>query len=490
MTTPAAGLSLLKLAAAQAPAPGAPTSPQDLAILIGIGVFFFAFAVLGFMALRKKRQERLNILTEASEEADREHGLDDYVSGKKLPPKQDDDVVPDQPVPAGTDSDRAKAEMEAKRAEADAERARREREKAEEAAQEAEADEAAKAAEALEKAKRAEQEAAARADEARQKAEQLKKALAKTREGFFGRIAKAIGGRAIDDDVLEELEAILFTSDIGARTAEKLLEQVKKTVKGSEASDLDKVQAALKDEIISILNATDNPEIGAGRGDGPRVVMVVGVNGAGKTTTIGKLTHQLQSQGHKVLLGAGDTFRAAATEQLEIWAKRNDCEIVKGKEGADPASVLFDAVEKGKADGADIVLCDTAGRLHTKVNLMEELRKVHRVLGKAQEGAPHEVILVLDATVGQNAIQQAKQFGEAVPLTGIVLTKLDGTAKGGVIIGISEELKVPVRYIGVGEQIGDLRRFDARQFAGALFGEDVDLVTPGSSTKGAPVAAA
>jgi fused signal recognition particle receptor len=200
---------------------------------------------------------------------------------------------------------------------------------------------------------------------------------------------------------------------------------------------------------------------------------VLGVNGAGKTTTIGKLAQQLTAQGHKVLLGAGDTFRAAAADQLEVWADRAGVPIVTGPDGSDPSSVLFDAVKKAKAEGFDIVLCDTAGRLHTKTNLMEELKKVVRSLGKAAEGAPHEVLLVLDATVGQNAIAQAKQFGEAAALTGIVLTKLDGTAKGGVVLGIVDELKVPVRYIGVGEKIGDLRLFSPAEFTAALFSSDV-----------------
>ena len=233
----------------------------------------------------------------------------------------------------------------------------------------------------------------------------------------------------LDEDTFEELEAALFSADIGAQTADRLFDAVRTKMKNAELGAADKVATGLKEEIVEILSGVENKPLALDTST-PAVVMVVGVNGAGKTTSIGKLTHQLQAEGKKVVLGAGDTFRAAAVEQLEIWGERNSVPVIKGKEGADPSSVLFDAVSTAKESQADIVLCDTAGRLHTKTNLMEELKKVHRVLGKAQEGAPHEVLLVLDATTGQNAIQQAKQFGNAVPLTGIVLTKLDGTAKG------------------------------------------------------------
>jgi fused signal recognition particle receptor len=299
----------------------------------------------------------------------------------------------------------------------------------------------------------------------------LFQALSKTRDGFIGKVANVFSGKgAISEDTFEELEAALFSADIGAQTADRLFDAVRTRMKNTELGSTEKVTEGLKEEIVTILSGVENTPL-ALNGDAPAVMMVVGVNGAGKTTSIGKLTHQLQSDGKKVVLGAGDTFRAAAVEQLEIWGERNGAPVVKGKEGADPSSVLFDAVNKAKEEKADIVLCDTAGRLHTKTNLMEELKKVHRVLGKAQGGAPHEVLLVLDATTGQNAIQQAKQFGEAVPLTGIVLTKLDGTAKGGVVIGIAEELKVPVKYIGVGETIDDLRPFDAQEFVSALFDE-------------------
>jgi fused signal recognition particle receptor len=244
-------------------------------------------------------------------------------------------------------------------------------------------------------------------------------------------------------------------------------------VKRKELSDADRLKGALREEIARIL-ALDGAADGAGRplepgSARPWVVMVVGVNGSGKTTTIGKLAAKLKGSGHSVLLGAGDTFRAAAGEQLEVWAERVGAPVVRGKEGADPASVCFEAVQRGVAGKADVVVCDTAGRLHTKAPLMEELKKVKRVIGKAAEGAPHEVLLVLDATNGQNAIAQARQFNEALGVTGIVLTKLDGTAKGGVVIGICDELRIPVRYVGVGETVADLKPFAPKEFVEALF---------------------
>ena len=284
------------------------------------------------------------------------------------------------------------------------------------------------------------------------------------------------GPSVVDDRVLAELEEVLFTADIGVKTATKLLETARDRVKRKELSDPAKLKGALREEVARIL-AVDGAAgtggegapallIGAAR---PWVVMVVGVNGSGKTTTVGKLAAKLKAAGHSVLLGAGDTFRAAAGEQLEIWADRVGAPVVRGKEGSDPASVCFEAVQRGAAERVDVVLCDTAGRLHTKVPLMEELKKVKRVIGKAAEGAPHEVLLVLDATNGQNAIAQARQFNEALGVSGIALTKLDGTAKGGVVIGICDELRIPVRYVGVGETVADLKPFAPKEFVEALF---------------------
>ncbi len=307
----------------------------------------------------------------------------------------------------------------------------------------------------------------------------LSEGLAKTRGGFMARLNALLGtGKELDEAALGELEEILFSADVGVRTATSLLESVRERLKRKELSDLSKVKGALREEIERILSLGGAPEK-AGHGGlpelaadvaPPQVVMVVGVNGTGKTTTIGKLAARVKGAGRSVLLGAGDTFRAAAGEQLDIWAERAQVPIVRGKDGSDPGAVLFDAVTKAKADGVQVVLCDTAGRLHTKTTLMDELKGLKRTLGKAHTGAPHEVLLVVDATNGQNAIQQARQFHEALGVTGFVLTKLDGTAKGGVIIGICDELKIPVRYVGVGEKVADLKPFDPHEFVEALFG--------------------
>jgi fused signal recognition particle receptor len=376
-------------------------------------------------------------------------------------------VVAEQAGQKGADAHDAilAAERDVLSREVEEARARRDREQLEKSAADAAAIEAARARE---------ETARAEAQHARHRAAELSHALTKTREGFVDRMKKAMGGRAIDEAIVDELEAILFTSDIGVKTAEQLLERVRARLKAKELESSARVTETLRDEIIHIFKRADKGPFTLD-GDKPRVVMVIGVNGAGKTTTIGKLTHRITEMGKTVLLGAGDTFRAAATEQLAIWGERNQVTVVKGREGADPASVLFDAVERAKNESVDVVLCDTAGRLHTKVNLMEELKKVQRVLTKAMPGAPHEVLLVLDATVGQNAIAQAKQFGEAVPITGIVLTKLDGTAKGGVVIGIAAELGVPVRFIGVGEKLDDLKVFVPEEFVDALFGAGDDI---------------
>ena len=293
--------------------------------------------------------------------------------------------------------------------------------------------------------------------------------LSKTRsEGFMARLNSLFGTpKEIDEKVLADLEEVLFTADIGVKTASHLVELAREKAKSKELSSADALKGVIRKEVERII---DLKVPWALEGGGPpHVVMVVGVNGSGKTTTIGKLAAKAKASGKRVVLGAGDTFRAAAAEQLDVWAERAGVDIVKGAENADPASVVFDAVKKGREGGYDLVLADTAGRLHTKANLMEELKKVRRVMDKALPGAPHEVLLVLDSTNGQNAIAQARQFHEAVGITGIALTKLDGTAKGGVIIGICDELKVPVAWVGIGEKVADLRRFDAKEFVAALF---------------------
>ncbi len=437
--------SLLDLVAADAPDGG------SILTLLGIVLFFVVFGVFGFLYLKKMRAQRIDALTT---ELDR-------------PTTSDGQALPAQTSlePAPRAQDLVDAEKKALLARAVADAARRDADRA--AAAAAASDDAAaqqRAADARAKEAAAQQELLA----AGELAKSLRLALGKTRDGIMGRLTTAIGKKTIDDAVLDDVENVLFTADIGARTAERLLLAVKKKLSNKELTSIDRIEETLRAEASAILGAVDVKALDVS-GAKPRVVLVLGVNGAGKTTTIGKLASQLSAQGLKVLLGAGDTFRAAAADQLEVWATRAGVAIVSGADGSDPSSVLFEAVKKAKAEGFDVVLCDTAGRLHTKTNLMEELKKVVRSMQKAADGAPHEVLLVLDATVGQNAIAQAKQFGEAAPLTGIVLTKLDGTAKGGVVLGIVDELKVPVRYIGVGEKIGDLRAFSPAEFTAALF---------------------
>jgi len=358
------------------------------------------------------------------------------------------------------------------------EKARREAE----AAARAQVEAAARAAEeARLSAERAAQEEARRKLAEAEGGRTLAEGLAKTRSGFMARINALVGAaKELDEATLSELEEILFSADVGVRTATHLLETVREKLKRRELSDLSRVKAALREEIERILSlGTGGPAGEAGHGGlpdlpagsaPPQVVMVVGVNGTGKTTTVGKLAARLRWAGKSVILGAGDTFRAAAGEQLDVWADRAQVPIVRGKDGADPGAVLFDAVARAKAEGDQVVLCDTAGRLHTKANLMEELKRIRRTLEKAHPGAPQEVLLVVDATTGQNAIAQARQFHESLGVTGFVLTKLDGTAKGGVIIGICDELKIPVRYVGVGEKVADLKPFDPHEFVEALFG--------------------
>jgi fused signal recognition particle receptor len=374
----------------------------------------------------------------------------------------------------GAEQQRIKDELEARRKDAyraekaleaeEKERRKREREEAERQRLEAE--------------QRAKEEAARLALEAKEAAQRkvdaesgqtLAAGLSKTRsEGFMARLNALFGApRTIDDQVLAQLEEVLFGADIGVKTASGLVELAREKVRSKELDSADKLKGAIRKEVERIVDLKVAHRLTGG--GPPHVIMVVGVNGAGKTTTIGKLAAKAKAQGRKVLLGAGDTFRAAAAEQLDVWAERAGVDVLKGAENADPASVVFDAVKRGREGGYDLVIADTAGRLHTKANLMEELKKVRRVVDKALPGAPHEVLLVLDATNGQNAIAQARQFHEAVGITSIALTKLDGTAKGGVIIGICDELKVPVAWVGVGEKVEDLKAFEPKDFVAALF---------------------
>ncbi len=318
--------------------------------------------------------------------------------------------------------------------------------------------------------KRIEEEAAAEAERLPADADArdaYKAGLAKTRGGFVARMGKLFGKKQIDADVLGELEEVLFSADIGPRAADKIFQAVKGNLTKDELSDPKKIWTQIRRTSATILDVGAPPvDFSAHK---PFVLLTIGVNGVGKTTTIGKLASLLVAQEKKVLLAAGDTFRAAATEQLEIWADRAGCPVVKGKPGGDPSSVIFDAIKRGVDEKFDVVICDTAGRLHTKVELMDELKKVGRVCERAMPGSPHETWLVLDATTGQNAIQQAKTFKETMAITGLVLTKLDGSAKGGVVLGICDELGVPVRYVGIGEKIGDLRPFDPAAFVEALY---------------------
>jgi fused signal recognition particle receptor len=300
--------------------------------------------------------------------------------------------------------------------------------------------------------------------------EKLKKSLSKTHQGLVEQIDRLVlGKKTIDQDLLDELEGILFAADLGVKASGQLIEGVHQGLKRGELKEPEKVKDFIKQEILRILQAGEKPLSIDFSQIKPFVFMVVGVNGVGKTTTIGKIAHQYSSQGKKVLIGAADTFRAAAVEQLQIWANRAGADLIKQSKGTDPSAVAFDSIHAAKARNIDLVFIDTAGRLHTKVNLMEEVKKVKRIIGRECPGAPHEVLLVLDATTGQNAISQAQLFNEAIGVTGIVLAKLDGTAKGGIIIGITQELNIPIRFIGVGEGIDDLREFNASEFVQALF---------------------
>ncbi|TNE74323.1 signal recognition particle-docking protein FtsY [bacterium] len=307
------------------------------------------------------------------------------------------------------------------------------------------------------------------------KKEKLEQGLEKSRTGILSKIGKALAGKdKIDDAFLDDLEEILITSDVGVKTTLEIIKRIEARVAKEKYVGTGSLQKLLKEEIVSLLqdNSPERPaEFDAEFPVKPHVVMIVGVNGVGKTTTVGKLAYWYKQAGRNVVLGAADTFRAAAVEQLTIWSERAGVPIIQQGQNADPAAVAFDSVSAAKSRNADIVLIDTAGRLHNKKALMDELGKIKRVMGKVVDGAPHEVILVLDASTGQNALQQAKAFTSVVEITGLALTKLDGTAKGGIVIGISHELNVPVKYIGVGEQLDDLQLFDRASFVDALFGE-------------------
>lgn len=297
----------------------------------------------------------------------------------------------------------------------------------------------------------------------------IKEGLKKTRDAVVGQIDSMLKSfTKIDDELFEELEELLVMGDVGVPTAEKICEELKKKVKKEGIKNPNEIHRLLEETVADMLRGGEELDISTT----PSIILVIGVNGVGKTTTIGKLANNITKQGKKVILAAGDTFRAAAIEQLEIWADRSHCEIIKQNEGSDPAAVIFDAISAAKARHADVIICDTAGRLHNKKHLMDELAKINRIIDRELPDAAKEKLLVLDATTGQNAVNQAEQFSLATGITGIVLTKLDGTAKGGVVLAIKEGLGIPVKYIGVGEQIDDLQPFDAEDFAKALFAQN------------------
>lgn len=306
----------------------------------------------------------------------------------------------------------------------------------------------------------------------KEKKETLDKGLEKSSRSFFDKIGRAIAGKSkVDDEVLDELEEVLISSDVGIETTLKIIKKIEERVARDKFMNTSELDQILKEEIMNLLaeNKSSDSEFEIPEDKKPYVIMVVGVNGVGKTTTIGKLAYQFKQQGKKVILGAADTFRAAAVDQLVIWSERVGVPIIKQSMGSDPASVAFDTVQSAKAQGADVVLIDTAGRLHNKVNLMNELSKIKRVVQKVIPDAPHEILLVLDGSTGQNAFEQAKQFTAATEVSALAVTKLDGTAKGGVVIGISDQFKIPVKYIGVGEKMEDLQPFNKYEFVDSFF---------------------
>lgn len=307
----------------------------------------------------------------------------------------------------------------------------------------------------------------------KEKKQTLDKGLEKTKSSFFSKLTKAVAGKSkVDDDVLDNLEEVLVSSDVGVDTTLKIIERIEKRVSRDKYLGTEELNKILRDEIAGLLsetNSEDDTEFTVPKNTKPYVLMVVGVNGVGKTTTIGKLASQFKKRGLKVVLGAADTFRAAAIDQLQVWADRTGVPIIRQEMGSDPASVAFDTVTSGMNQGADVIIIDTAGRLHNKVNLMNELSKIKRVMQKVVPDAPHDVLLVLDGSTGQNAFEQAKQFTKATEVTSLAVTKLDGTAKGGVVIGISDQFQIPVKYIGVGEGIDDLQVFNKFEFIDSFF---------------------
>lgn len=441
--------------------------------MIWVGLLVLLLVVIGLVFLLKGKPPK---------EAEKPKALEEPPLRPAAPPPPAREEAPLTPE----ERQRRKKEEEARRKEAY--RARKEAERAERERKAREREEAERARQAeLEAQRLREEEERRRKEEERKKkieaeaGKTLIEGLGKTREGGFMARLSGLFGKSqgeIGAEAIGELEEVLFSADIGVKTALRLVEGAQERLKSKKLADGEALRASIRADIEEILAKAQGgdprpslPSIGLPYEEKtPWVIMVVGVNGAGKTTTIGKLAAKFRVEGKKVILGAADTYRAAATEQLEVWGERAEVPVVKGPEGSDPGAVAFDAVARGVREEADVVIVDTAGRLHTKTPLMEELKKVKRVIGKAREGAPDEILLVLDATMGQNAIQQARQFHEALGVTGIALTKLDGTAKGGVVIGIADEFEIPVRLVGVGESLADLRPFDPHEYSSALFG--------------------
>jgi fused signal recognition particle receptor len=308
----------------------------------------------------------------------------------------------------------------------------------------------------------------------------LSEGLSKTRDQMVGKINRLVKTKGtVDEETLEQIEEILIAGDVGADMSLTIVDRLREEVKNKKYTDVDELDRLIRDEIEMLIGGEDDPganPFAIPRDSHPYIIMIIGVNGVGKTTTIGKLAHHYKNEAYRVVIGAADTYRAAANEQLEIWAERAGVDIIRQAHGADPAAVAYDAVGSAKSRGADVVIIDTAGRLHTRVNLMEELKKIKRVIQKHDQKAPHEVLLVVDGSTGQNAIQQARQFNEAIGITGLIVTKLDGTAKGGIVFAITRELQIPVRFIGVGEQLDDLQPFDRQMFVDALFKDQKDVV--------------
>ncbi|WP_298828517.1 signal recognition particle-docking protein FtsY [uncultured Planococcus sp.] len=311
--------------------------------------------------------------------------------------------------------------------------------------------------------------------EAEESTEKYKEGLAKTRTGFTSKINDLVAKyRKVDEDFFEELEEILLQADVGFETVIELMDELRFEVQRKNVRDTSNVQSVISEKLVDIYEAGEAESNEINFVDGLTVILMVGVNGVGKTTTIGKMAHRFKSEGKTVMLAAGDTFRAGAIEQLDVWGQRVGVDVIKQSEGSDPAAVMYDAVRSAKSRGVDVLICDTAGRLQNKVNLMNELQKVHRVISREIPGAPHEVLLALDATTGQNAMIQAQTFKEVTDVTGIVLTKLDGTAKGGIVLAIRNKLKIPVKYVGLGEKLDDLQPFDAQKYVYGLFAEGLD----------------